>query len=263
MFELMIAIAFLGVLISGIWDLFTTEIPDEIPTLMAFIGVFGWLLYAQTDIMPLIASISMGSLFLIAGWAAYKHGQWGGGDAKLLAAVVYVVPFWRFAADFTLNLLISGSVYIVIYALIAGMRNRKTLRYFADDLKENKKTISLAAAIIIAIGSAVTYISLVSSLPVYNGLWLVLISLGLVLFWRYGVVIETKVFMKKIPSSELKPGDVIADSKQWDGLKKWELESIRKNHEYVTIKDGVRFGPAFPAAFLITLYYGNLMLLVI
>ncbi|MBI5347284.1 MAG: prepilin peptidase [Candidatus Aenigmarchaeota archaeon] len=258
MFEIMAVAAFIGTFVSGIWDLRTTEIPDGIPTLMAFFGVFGWLMYSANSLVPLIYSAVFGTALLIAGWLMYRLGQWGGGDAKLFAAVAYMLPIWQnriFAIDFVANLFIVGAVYIMIYALAAGIKNPNTFRLYKKDLAKNKKTV--AAMLIVALGLcfSMLYVSKRAGIE----LLLPAMLFGLVLFWRYGVVVEQHVFRKRIASSELRQGDVMLESKKWDGIAESEISFIRREKKYVTIKDGVRFGPVFSIAFIITLFYGNLL----
>ncbi len=267
MIELMIIAAFLGVLISGIWDLFTTEIPDEIPTLMAFAGVFGWLLYSKESLVPLFYSIVLGTLILIIGWTMYKLGQWGGGDAKLLAAVVYMVPLFDsriFAFDFAINLFITGAAYILIYSLAVGIKNPKSFSLFKKDLKENKKMIGALLLIFLSLSVTMIAISWFSlSYIYYPAILMFFVMSGLLLFWRYGIVIENKIFKKRIAVSKLRVGDVVESSKRWDGATASDIKYLQKRKKYVTIKEGVRFGPAFSIAFIFTVFYGNLIWLLI
>ncbi len=45
------------------------------------------------------------------------------------------------------------------------------------------------------------------------------------------------------------------------GLEREEVEKIRDKYDTVGIREGVRFAPVFPIAVIVTVYYGNLLLL--
>ncbi|MCS7106355.1 MAG: hypothetical protein NZ942_03500, partial [Candidatus Aenigmarchaeota archaeon] len=63
--------------------------------------------------------------------------------------------------------------------------------------------------------------------------------------------------------SKLKVGDVLAESKLWEGITQKDLIKIKKSgKKYVVIKEGVRFAPAFPLALLFTLYFGDVFPLI-
>ncbi len=47
------------------------------------------------------------------------------------------------------------------------------------------------------------------------------------------------------------------------GLNQDEVEKIKKNYETVKVREGVRFGPVFTIALIVTVYYGNLILLLV
>ena len=86
--------AFLGSSIAGIIDLKTTEIPDEIPYIMMGIGILGNSIksYIFWSYTPIMLSIIFGLLFLGFGFILYYTGQWGGGDAKILSAIGFLLP---------------------------------------------------------------------------------------------------------------------------------------------------------------------------
>ncbi len=69
---------------------------------------------------------------------------------------------------------------------------------------------------------------------------------------------------KRIPVSKLRVGDVLLSSKLWEGITEKELKRIKRSGKrYVRIKEGVRFGPAFPLALLFTIYFGDTILFLI
>ncbi len=66
-------------------------------------------------------------------------------------------------------------------------------------------------------------------------------------------------------SSDLNlPGSVFeSSSTRIRGLEEEEVEKISSNREEVSIREGVRFVPAFPMALAFSVYYGNILLLII
>ena len=69
MSELMIAAALIGSTIAGLWDLKTTEVPDDLPIMMVAIGVaywyFSWI--TSGNIYPFLVSIILGTTVLAIG----------------------------------------------------------------------------------------------------------------------------------------------------------------------------------------------------
>lgn len=258
MFEtIAIIIAMLGSTIAGIWDLFTTEVPDEVPALMLSFGIFLWYFHALStgNFLPLFYSLIIGTVILIFGLILYKKRYWGGADAWLLAALAFLIPFYKeeiFMFPFLFNLLIVGTAYMIIYSIILGFLNKGVFYYFIDDIKMNWKIV-LAPVAILGFFFLLAY-------PQGNSYLILILLIAMILFWRYALVIENRVFKKRIRSSELKQGDVLEEM-VWRGLTEEEIKDIRKKRDFVVIKEGVRFTPVFPMAFAITIIYGNLMFL--
>jgi Flp pilus assembly protein protease CpaA len=256
MLEIALIIALLGLSVAGTWDLLTTEVPDEVPYLMIVLGIFVWYANALTigDFMPLFYSLLFGALSLTIGLLMYKQGAWGGADAWLLGATAFLLPIYNgnvFIFDFVFNLLIVGSVYMIVYSIVLGFMNPYVAGIFYKDMKGNAKFI--VPPLFLAAGFA--FYEPRFSIP------LALIA-SLIIFWRYARVIEQHVFRRKIKSRELKPGDVTEDM-IWRGITPHEITELRKKKKYVIIKEGVRFVPAFPMTLVVTLLYGNLLTMLI
>ena len=274
---LFIAVALIGSFIAGMYDLKTTEIPDEIPLLMGVIGFFGWLIYALTfgDFAPFFSSLLFGTAFLLLGWLLYKTGQWGGGDALLLGAIFYLIPFNQktnfvgievpttsyelitynldlFLISYLFNFLIVGIIYTIIYSVFVGLRNSTaTKKFMIIDYRKNKPLYLTSVGLFILS-------SLLSFYFLKLGIMIFLIA-GLMIFWRYGKVIEKKIFTKKVKTSKVKVGDVVVDFKKWDGITENQLKELKKKKKFVIIKEGVRFAHVFFIALLVTLLFGNLI----
>ncbi|MEM7819701.1 MAG: A24 family peptidase [Candidatus Aenigmatarchaeota archaeon] len=261
--ELIILIALIGSIAAGIWDLFTTEVPDEIPVLMVSIGIFYWIINAiiTNNFFPLFISLFVGTILLIFGLLMYKKKQWGGADAWVLAAIGYMIPIYAgkiFIIDYLFNFLIISIIYIVVYAFILGIKNRKIFSYFIIDIKENWKIIISIPSIFILI-ILLFFLFNLDILPLIEMFFLILF---IIFFWRYAYVIEKRFFKKRISTAKLKVGDVLEEMK-WVGLTKEEVNKIKRQKKFVTIKEGVRFVAVFPITLVVTLLFGNVFFIIL
>jgi len=250
-------IALLGCIIAGTWDLFTTDIPDEVSESMIVLGIFYWAIKSLQveSLKPLLISLTIGILFLLFGYILYKTGQWGGGDAKILASLGFLLPFFGNMQYFPLNLIINvfavGSVYVIIYSLLLGISKNIFPKFFEDIPK-----ISFVLSIILIISGFFIPNRELSILVVLFGF--------LILFWYYAKTIEKYIFTRRVHVSKVKVGDVLFSSKEWEGITKEELDKLKKGKKkYVKIKEGIRFGPVFFFALLFTILYGNLLFLIL
>ena len=75
-------------------------------------------------------------------------------------------------------------------------------------------------------------------------------------------------FYRNVPVKKLMKGDVIGEDiprlniykRKIRGLTEKEILKIRKIKKNVIVREGIRYGPAFPLALAFTLYYGDLIL---
>jgi len=285
MFELIsFLIALIGSSVAAAFDLkiTPTEIPDEIP--YAMIGLALILVCVQSFLKMnfnlLFDSLIYGISFLAFGYIMYKFGQWGGGDAKLLAAIGFLSPGlssftknvqYPFAFSYLLNVFIVGATYILFYAIGLSILNRKIIFRFFKSVKSNSNVILISSPILFLIflfgnwylfnslGIEASFLSILS-----NSFLLLSLSIVLFLVWKFVKAVEEIAFKKRISVSKLKVGDVLLESKVWDGITERELRSIRRSgKKFVVIKEGVRFAPAFPLALLFTLFFGDGILLLL
>lgn len=263
MSELIVIPALIGSALAGLYDLRTTEVPDDIPALMIASGVFYWFVSALTfgDFYPLFLSLSLGALVLAAGLFLYRKGQWGEADAWTMAAIAFMVPLYNggiFMAGFAANFLIVAAAYTVSYAIVLGFMHRDILPHFARDMRSNARILAAPAGFAaLAVILRLAYGADTSSLIVAAAVFLLLL-----VFWRYGKVVESRIFRRRVASSRLKEGDVV-EGMIWRGLTRDEIRGIRKKSRYVVVKEGVRFIPVFPLSLAVTLLYGNLFFIIV
>ena len=267
-------IALFGSSLAAFWDLKTTEIPDVIPHLMIISGILFHLFYSfyQKDFSFLFRSLIYGLGFLGFGFLLYFLGQWGGGDAKILSAIGFLLPFYpksfflSFPLSFLFNVFFVGAIYIIVYALIFSFLNRKIWKKFFEEVKGYSKGLFLGFFSLFIFLFLINFyffeiepkenLILSFSFP--------FLTLLLIIVVRFAKIVEDYGFKKKIPISRLKVGDVLLESKVWEGITEEELKKIKRSgKKYVWIKEGVRFGPVFPLALLLTLFYGDFISLLL
>ncbi len=283
MFEIIcLIIALFGSCLAGVYDLKTTEIPDWIPYFMILFGIILNSLESliQWNFFIILSSITIGLGFLGLGFLMYYAGQWGGGDAKLLSAIGFLLPalprnmsksILPFPASFLFNLFLVGAAYMILYAFVLALVKRKILFKFFEDVKASYKIFTLGSIFLF-----LTFILLNFILSLYLKVRFKLIesikysllplafTTSVFLLWKFAKVVEQVGFKQKIPVSKLKVGDVLENSKLWEGLNEKEVEKIKRSgKKYVVIKEGVRFAPAFPLALIFTLYFGDILLILL
>lgn len=269
----MLTVAFTGSILASIWDLKTTEIPDEIPYVMIAIGAITHLIesFLLWNYLPFLLSLVVGLSFLCFGFLMYYTGQWGGGDAKILSAIGFLLPtypsgkiLFPFPVSFLFNVFIVGAAYMILYAFILAVVERRILFSFVKDVKASSKFLFILLIMtivsILFFRFGIYWLSNVATLGdiPYLAFMSTLVMLALFFFLKFVKTVEEVGFKKKIPVSELKVGDVLLESKVWDGIDEKQLKKIKKSgKKYVWIKEGVRFAPAFPLALLFTLLFGD------
>jgi len=275
----LLLVAFIGSALAGIIDLKTTEIPDKIPYVMMGIGILGnvvksYLIWSYT---PIALSFLVGLLFLGFGFLLYYTGQWGGGDAKILSAIGFLLPqfssvktFFPFPVSFFFNVFFIGAFYMISYIVVMALMNKKIISSFISDIKARCKelvflNIGIIIFLIILGFFTIKHLQIITLHEMFIfGLVVIAMTFGMFTLWRFEKTVEEIGFKKRIKVSELKEGDVLDDSKIWDGLTKKQVKKLQKSEKkYVVIKEGVRFAPTFPIALLITVLFGDIVFWVV
>jgi Flp pilus assembly protein protease CpaA len=271
--------ALFGSAIAGAYDLKTTEIPDVLPYSMIAIGLAYYLYLSLTysNFYYLIISLAVGLLFLGFGFVMYFLGQWGGGDAKLLSAMGFLLPIkpefsvqtlFPFPLSFFINLFLIGAAYMLLYAFIYSLMNRKILQVFVKEVKASSKFLFLSFAsflIFIFFSSYYIFTTFFEFVPlsfiVKFSLLISFLTLIFFLIWKFARIVEKVGFVKRISVKKLKVGDILAESKYIEGITEKELRKIKRSgKKFVKIKTGVRFAPAFTLALLFTVFFGDALI---
>jgi len=159
------AVALVGSSLAAAWDLRTTEIPDEIPYAMTAVALlfYGAQSFMAWSYWPIVHSAVAGLALFGFGFVMYYFGQWGGGDAKLLGAIGFLLPaasglgvnlMFPFPASYMFNVFFVGAGYMMVYAFVVAARNRKIISEFKRDVK--------ASTSIFLVGSSALLLALIS-----------------------------------------------------------------------------------------------------
>lgn len=258
-----IAIAVFGTVLAGLWDLKTTEVPDQLPYAMIGIGILYWLAdaFVTKAYANLVTSLLVGSAILAFGMIMYKKGQWGGADAWIFAAIGYMIPIYDgtlFIFPYIANFAVVAVFYTVVYAIGVGILHPEIFRLAGDEIRKKAKFILLPLAAFIGTSAAYLVTGEIMVLPVALVLG---VAFLMAVFFMYAKTVEKNYFTRKIPVGKLRKGDVLQEG-NWVGITEKDIAKIRSKHKFVTIKDGVRFVPVFAIALVVTLLFGNVFLMI-
>jgi hypothetical protein len=254
-----LAIALLGTLAAGAWDLKTTDVPDKIVFPMIAAGLA---LGAAEGLVTGDWSVLVQSLVVVLAFTAfsvlmYYAGAWGGGDGALLVAVGSLLPVWPFAnamdfLPFPLAYFVSvfavGLVYSSAYLIVTTLRNKKASAAFRREFSK----ISVAYAPVV-----VLLLLFVPMLPPLFSFAFALVLLAAPPLYALSSASD-EFFYRRIRSAGLRPGDMIGEDlprlnifkRRIRGLTPREVAAIRKMKSSVLVRSGVRYGIVFFLALL-------------
>lgn len=223
MFEVLsVSLALIGSSIAGICDLKTTEIPDWASLGMIVLGLLisGVQSVVHWNYIYILRSASVGAGFFTFGFLMYLAGQWGGGDAKVLAGIGALVPslpsfatagsLFPFPLTFLVNLFLIGAAYIIFYALGFAFLHKEILEDLWMELKQDYRTIVLLPLLPVFV---LIFLALYVGGGDYLYSFLILVPgiFALLILLRFLRVIEEKGFKTRIDTEDLKSGDMLAN----------------------------------------------------
>jgi Flp pilus assembly protein protease CpaA len=266
------AIALAGTAIGAYTDLKTKLVPDwsNYFLLIAGLGGNAIISLSSNSIWPIVWSAVGAGAFFGIGYLLYVMGVWSGGDVKLFAAFGALfgpatpVAAWPFLASLWLNILLFGAAFGIIGMFALLIKNRaKVVPAIKEEFGKNKLLVYPIGVIIIVTG-------ILYPMNTIFGLILILSLLVLLLFVFKAT--EKICLIKTIKPSLLVEGDWLAEpvslenfnfmSKKF-GITKQEIEKLmefEKSGELkeVKVKDGIPYVPAFLAALITTVIYGDI-----
>ena len=277
-------IALSALAIGSITDIRTREVPDWVNYGLIISGISLNLLFSAIYSNPSFIINSIVGLIIFFGIAyiMFYAGQWGGGDSKMLmglGAIIGIdisIAFRQFLIAFLVNTLFIGAVYGLFWSLILVFKHKSK---FWKEFKRmlSNKTIAYIKNIILLALVALIIPLLFVKLIYFKILILSVAFLILTTFyiWIFVKSIEKSCMHKLVEPSQLTEGDWIVKDvfvggnyitgPKDLGISKSKIRKLihfykKKKVKKILIKEGIPFVPSFLIAFLVTLFFGNLLL---
>ncbi|MFP4045729.1 MAG: prepilin peptidase [Candidatus Aenigmatarchaeota archaeon] len=215
------SLALIGSALAGLYDLKTTEIPDEISLGMIASGLVLHLVQSLWTGNPIyfFQSAATGCIFFTFGFLMYMGGQWGGGDAKVLTGVGTLLPvlplfatvesLLAFPIAFFVNLFLVGAVYIIVYAFVHALRCERVPKEFLSSLRKERREFAVFTALISVVSLFLFYVF--SGEMSYVFLFLIPAAVSLFLLGKFLKTVEDVGFVREIDTADLEVGDMLAE----------------------------------------------------
>lgn len=285
--------SFIVLFIGSLTDLKTREVPDWLNYALIISGAALNLLFSVIYSTPYFITNSMIGLgaFLCIAYAMFYTGQWGGGDSKMLiglGAMIGISPSFKpqFLLLFFVNVLFVGAIYGLMWSVFLAFKNKqKFYMEFAGVLLEKKvvnvkKLMPIAIVLLFILLFLANFISAKKffSIRVFLAMCLSLAFLLITTFylWVFAKSIEKSCMHKLVEPGKLTEGDWIVNDvyagKQYIcgpkdlGIGKSQIKKLIQFYKQgkvnkILIKEGIPFVPSFLIAFVITLVFGNPLIL--
>lgn len=284
---ILISVILIGLAAATITDLKIREVPDWLSYGLIVVGLSLNLLFSfiYWDYWFLINSLAGFLLFLIFALIMFYAGQWGGGDAKVLIGLGAMIGLdvrfigFPFLITFFINILLIGATYGLICSLTLAFKNwNNFFREFKKALHSSKTKKSRNYVIIFIF--LILFLSFLSRGTIFSSFLFALALLALVTFclWIFVKAVEKACMIKSMPPNELTEGDWIVRNIKYKGkyicgpkdlgIEKKQIKELvklykQKKIKEVLIKQGIPFVPSFLIAFIVSLFFGNLLFLII
>jgi len=277
-------IALLVLTIGTVTDLKTREVPDLVNYSLVAIGFFINLALSIVFLewSYIINSIAGFAVFFVLALIMFYGGQWGGGDSKMVmglgALLGLDITFKNtILFDFFINMLIAGAVYGLIWSFVLAIRNRKKLFSAIKKSLKIKKVRRARNLLFIVSVLFVLFVFFMENKNLQIPLF-ILVVFAIISFymWLFVKAIEKVAMLKYVTPDKLTEGDWIAQEVKYKGkvitgpkdlgIEKKQIKKLvslykKKKLKKILIKEGIPFVPSFLIAFIITIIYGNLLML--
>ncbi len=281
------SVIILALIIGSFTDFKKREVPDWLSYSMVGAGLGLRLLYSALSNDWMFFAFGVAGFALCFGLALlmFYAGQWGGGDSKVIMGLGALIGFDFMSFDlmknsllfsFFVNMLFVGAVYGVIFGAFLAVKHRKKFgKKFKEILFNKKYAVVLRAALFLSIASAVSAFFIFDAL-IKTAVFVLALVIFLALFLLiFSKAVEQSSMFKEVKPAELTEGDWIVKDIKYKGkyicgpkdlgIEKKQIKKLvelyKKNKiKKVLIKEGIPFVPAFLLAYLISLIYGNLLL---
>jgi len=255
--------------IAASYDLKWRYVPDYASYSFIIIAIIERILYAIEISNPNVALWAIPASLILTGfgYVLYRGGLWGGGDVKIIASTSILIAYFPLETiplfiDFFMNLMIIGALYIVPATILIGIKRK--IR------PDNKEKTQMAIGILIAITLYIIRPMLSTSM-ISIGILIVTSIQYLRRVEKEGLIVPAnmKTLMDgdwlvekiKVGKKTIKPKKQGLTKEEAALIKKWWKQGKLKKKPL--IKEGIAYLPAFLIAFLTTITFSNLMILIV
>ncbi|MBU1205121.1 MAG: A24 family peptidase [Nanoarchaeota archaeon] len=285
MFLLSNITAFISLVIASITDIKTREVPDWLNYGLIIFGLGSRLIYsiALLDISFFLYGLAGFFVFFVIANLMFYSAQWGGGDSKLLMGLGAVIGLnfnfkeMPFLLIFWINIILIGAIYGLFWSFVLAFKNKnRFLRDFRARIKKSAKIRKFLLIISLAVLLSAFFIDSIAT----RVLLVILVFSSLLIYYISIFVksVERTCMLKYVEPEKLTEGDWIAKNviikkkricgPKDLGIEKKQIKQLinlkRKGLiKKILIKEGIPFVPIFLVAFIVTLLFGNWLLLFI
>ncbi|MCK5296368.1 MAG: prepilin peptidase [Alphaproteobacteria bacterium] len=145
---LILTVFIVAVVYAACIDIISYTIPNWISVLIVLAFPVA-VIVSGSDIGGVITGLSVGAVFMIAGAVLFFTGIFGGGDAKLLAAVSVWVG-WEQTYSFIINIALAGGVLSILILISRKIFKKRTPWKWATKLLSDDMGVPYGVAITVA-----------------------------------------------------------------------------------------------------------------
>ena len=260
--------------IASVTDMRSREVPDWVS--YAFIAVAAGVRVLAAirlwSISPIIEGAAGFAIFFVIGYAIYRAGQWGGGDAKLMMGVGTAIGLqWNTfptLAIFFVAMLLAGALWGLGWMIVLGIHHRNRVW---EEIKQKKNKRYIQGGIVFIILSIVLAVISPSEIRL-EIIALLCLALLVMLLLPLIKAVEKVALIKSIAPQQLTEGDwlaepVVINGKKivdaiYSGVTKKDMKTLIELHDKgklnrVIIKNGIAFVPSFLMGYTITVIAGE------
>jgi len=279
-----LGVALIALAIGTFTDLRKREVPDLVNYSLIAIGLFFNLMMsiALMEWSYIINSIAGFAAFFAFALLMFYSGQWGGGDSKMIMGIGALIGLDItfkdiFLINFFVNMLIAGAFYGLLWSIALALMHWKKVLH---EMKRYIKTRQIVFARNLLLFSSLVFAAFIflakDMLLQLSLAILIAVSIAAFCLWIFIKAVEKTAMLKYISPDKLTEGDWIAEEVKHKGkaicspkdlgISKKQIRQLinlykERKIRQVLIKEGIPFVPSFLAGFILTLVFGNILVL--
>ena len=225
------------------------------------------------------------AIFFGIAYIMFYAGQWGGGDAKMLMGLGAMIGIdvgalsTQFLSGFLINALFVGAVYGLFWSFYLVMKNKK--KFWAEFTKalSGKNAVKTKQLLLVSLALFLALFFIANSYYIkIFVLSLAFLALSTFYLWIFVRTVEKTCMHKLVEPFKLTEGDWIVNNVYVKGkyitgprdlgIGKSQIRKLTELYrkgkvKKILIKEGIPFVPSFLVVFIITLIFGNPLILLV